>query len=337
MYYDGTKLLSMLDINGLKPDVYMASTNRTDGKTTFFSKMVVSHHLKRGTQFALLVRKQTELDGIAEGFFDELSSLFFKGKTMEAEPMFRGAIRKLYIDGVPAGFAIPLTAEQYVKKNSHLFYNVDEIMFDEYQTLDIEYLPDEISRFYSIHKSISRGGGKQVRRVPVYLLSNEMSIVNPYYIAMNVSERITSKAKYIRGNGWVLQRTINESVQQQAQETGFYRAFSDTEIAKHSTFNTSFLDKEGLIEKMSGNYRYIATLVLNESQYAVKLYNSIIYIDKRAEPSGKIYTSDSNLMSAGMSMIPRALKIILKEYFEKGCVRFYSQDCKSAFFKSLKV
>lgn len=337
MYYDGTKILSMLDINGLKPDIYLVSTNRTDGKTTYFSRLLVSHHLKKGTQFALLVRKQTELDGIEEGFFEELSSLFFPGKKLESESMFRGAIKKLYIDGKPAGFAIPLTAEQYVKKNSHLFYKVDEMMFDEYQTLDIEYLPDEIARFYSIHKSISRGGGKQVRRVPVYLLSNEMSIVNPYYLAMNISERIDSKSKYIRGNGWVLQRTTNLSVQQKAQDTGFYRAFADTPIAKHSTFNTSFLDKEGLIEKMSGNYRYVATIVYDDSQYAVKQYNGIIYIDKRVEPGHKIYTSDSNLMCVGMAMIPHGLKIILKTYFEKGCVRFYSQDCKSAFFKSLKM
>ena len=33
-YYDGTKLLSMKDLDGNKPEVYMVTTNRTGGKTT---------------------------------------------------------------------------------------------------------------------------------------------------------------------------------------------------------------------------------------------------------------------------------------------------------------
>lgn len=34
-YYDATKLLSMLDINGKKPEIYMCTTNRTGGKTAY--------------------------------------------------------------------------------------------------------------------------------------------------------------------------------------------------------------------------------------------------------------------------------------------------------------
>lgn len=39
-YYDGTKLLSMLDINGNKPEIYMCTTNRTGGKTTYLADYV---------------------------------------------------------------------------------------------------------------------------------------------------------------------------------------------------------------------------------------------------------------------------------------------------------
>ena len=40
-YYDGTKLLSMLDINGKRPEIYMTTTNRTGGKTTYFGRLLV--------------------------------------------------------------------------------------------------------------------------------------------------------------------------------------------------------------------------------------------------------------------------------------------------------
>ena len=35
-YYDGTKLLSLLDLNNKRPEIYMVTSNRTGGKTTNF-------------------------------------------------------------------------------------------------------------------------------------------------------------------------------------------------------------------------------------------------------------------------------------------------------------
>ena len=37
-YYDGTKLLSLQDINGNKPEIYMCTSNRSAGKTTFLTE-----------------------------------------------------------------------------------------------------------------------------------------------------------------------------------------------------------------------------------------------------------------------------------------------------------
>ena len=46
-YYDGTKLLSMLDINGNKPEIYMCTTNRTGGKTTYFGRLCINRFLDK--------------------------------------------------------------------------------------------------------------------------------------------------------------------------------------------------------------------------------------------------------------------------------------------------
>ena len=71
-YYDGTKLLSMMDINGNKPELYMCTTNRTGGKTTYFGRLVVNKFLKRGEKFCLLYRFNYELDEIADKFFKDI-------------------------------------------------------------------------------------------------------------------------------------------------------------------------------------------------------------------------------------------------------------------------
>ena len=39
VYYDGTRLLSMKDLNGKKPEIFIVTTNRTLGKTTYFRRL----------------------------------------------------------------------------------------------------------------------------------------------------------------------------------------------------------------------------------------------------------------------------------------------------------
>ena len=71
-FYDGTKLLSLKDISGLQPEIYMCVGNRTAGKSYFFKRLLVRKFMNRGEKFALLVRFSYELDGIAENFFKDL-------------------------------------------------------------------------------------------------------------------------------------------------------------------------------------------------------------------------------------------------------------------------
>ena len=75
-YYDGTKLLSMLDINGRKPEIFICTTNRTGGKTTYFSRLMVNRFLDRGEKFAILYRFNYELDDCADKFFKDIGKLF---------------------------------------------------------------------------------------------------------------------------------------------------------------------------------------------------------------------------------------------------------------------
>ena len=66
-YYDGTKLLSMKDINGLDPELYLCSTNRTAGKTTFYNRMLVNRFRKHKKKFGVLYRFSYELEDVQIG------------------------------------------------------------------------------------------------------------------------------------------------------------------------------------------------------------------------------------------------------------------------------
>lgn len=65
-YYDGTKLLSMLDLNGNKPEIYLCTTNRTGGKTTYFGRLCVNRFFDKKEKFCLVYRYNYELDDCAE-------------------------------------------------------------------------------------------------------------------------------------------------------------------------------------------------------------------------------------------------------------------------------
>ena len=132
-YYDGTKLLSMLDINGRKPEIYLCTTNRTGGKTVYFSRLMVNRFLDKGEKFGLIYRYNYELDDVSDKFFKDIGSLFFNGKTMESKRKASGIYHELFIDGKSCGYAFSLNSADQIKKYSHLFSDVCRMLFDEFQ------------------------------------------------------------------------------------------------------------------------------------------------------------------------------------------------------------
>lgn len=81
-FYDGNRLLSMRDLNGKKPEIYICTSNRSAGKTTFFNNYVVNRFKKYGEKFMLVYRYNYELDDVADKFFKDLETIFYPGQIM---------------------------------------------------------------------------------------------------------------------------------------------------------------------------------------------------------------------------------------------------------------
>ena len=224
-YYDGTKLLSLKDINGNKPEIYLCTTNRTGGKTTYFGRLVVNRFIKSGKKFGLIYRFNYELDDVADKFFKDLSTLFFNGEIMESKKRAKGLFHELYLGDKHCGYALSLNSSDQLKKYSHLFSDIDSLIFDEFQSENNKYCPNEISKLISLHTSIARGQGKQVRYVTIYMLSNAVSLINPYYTKLEISERLNNETKFLRGDGYVLEQGFINRASKQQKTSGFTRVF----------------------------------------------------------------------------------------------------------------
>lgn len=340
-YYDGTKLLSMLDMNGQKPEIFLTTTNRSAGKTTYFNRMVVNRFKKYGKKFIVLYRFNYELVNCADKFFKEIGKLFFKGDEMTEKRMANGIYVELFLNEISCGYCISINYADQLKKFSHLLADADCIIFDEFQSETNHYVPDEVAKLMSIHTSIARGGGEQVRYLPVYMISNAVSIINPYYMALDIADRLKTNTNYLKGDGFVLEQGFYENVAEQQMGSAFNRAFKNQQYLKFAAQNVYLNDNDNLIEKMNGTSNYIVTIKKDGKLYGVRRFNEtgLFYVDNRADETypDKI-VPDAVQQDVGYMLLGRSNMLIagMRMAFEKGYVRFKNQECKSVFFNLMK-
>ena len=339
-YYDGTKLLSLNDINGNKPELYLCTTNRTGGKTTYFGRLLVNRFFDKGEKFGLIYRFNYELDDCADKFFKDIGKLFFQDKVMTNKRRASGIYHELFIDNVSCGYALSLNSCDQLKKYSHLFNDIKRMLFDEFQSESNHYCNDEVRKFISLHTSVARGNGEQIRYVPVFMLSNPVSIINPYYTELGISNRLRDDTKFLKGDGYVLEQGYIESASNAQKESGFNRAFARNTYVAYSAECVYLNDNKAFIDKPTGSGRYVGTLRYNGRDYGIREYSDlgIVYCDDKPDFTFKfkitVTTEDHNI---NYVMLKRNDLFIanMRYLFERGCFRFKDLRCKEVVLKAL--
>ena len=339
-YYDGTKLLSLKDINGKTPEVFMCTSNRSAGKTTYFNRLVVNRFIKRGAKFALLYRFNYELDGCDEKFFKDIKELFFPEYDMTAAKKMKGIYQELYLNEEPCGYAISINSADQLKRNSHLFSDIDNIIFDEFQSEQNHYCDKEVEKFISIHNSIARGRSKQSRYVPVYMISNPVTILNPYYVAMDISTRLQKDTHFLRGDGFVLEQGYNETAAKALKSSAFNRAFGSSDYIAYSAEGVYLQDDLSFVDTPTGRGKYVATIRYAGVDYGVREYPElgIVFCDKSVDYQYPLkITVDTYDHKLNYVMVSSNFILIqkLRYYFEHGCMRFKDLQAKEAILKAL--
>lgn len=337
-YYDGTKLLSLLDATGKKPKVYMVTSNRTAGKTTFWHRYLLRRFLNHGEKFCLLYRFKEELHNVDGKFFKDIQILFFKNYIMKEEVQEHGAYVELYITEKGkedddsswqlCGYALALNIADKYKKYSHYFSDIARMYFDEFQAEFGKYCPNEIEKLENIHTSLARGQGEQSRYVPVIMASNTVSLVNPYFTAYDITNKIQPETKYLRGNGFVLECNFNENASKALEENSLF----PSTYTQYQSKGLYCLDNNNFVQKKSGRNKYQFTLYMHGRGYGVRLYeDGIIYINKNIDStctnkiSGDLESHNTGLLIDSSYYYKKQLI----EYFNRGYLRFYDLQTKN--------
>lgn len=339
-YYDGTKLLSMKDINGNKPEIYLCTTNRTGGKTTYFGRYFVNRFLDYGEKFMLVYRYNYELDDVADKFFKDIGRLFFPKTEMTSKRKANGIFHELYLNDKSCGYAVSLNSADQIKKYSHFFSDVCRMLMDEFQSETNHYCADEVKKLISVHTSVARGNGEQVRYVPLFMLGNAVSIINPYYVELGICNRLREDTKFLRGDGYVLEQGYIDSASRAQQTSGFNRAFASNEYVAYASENVYLNDNTAFIDTPKSVGRYIATLRYNGVDYGIREYSEegLIYVNDKPDATFRFkitVTTDDHQINYVMLKKNDIFIINLRWFFEKGCIRFKDMKCKEALLKAL--
>lgn len=334
-FYNGNKLLSMKDINGKTPEIFMCEGNRTAGKTYFFKRLCLRRWQRGKGKFAIYCRHTYELDGAHEAFFKDLEEVDFQGHIMDAEWAIKGMCKSLMFDGEECGYAIGMWNRDVIKQKSSMFVDVGCMFMDEFQSEAGKYIKDELGAFMSIHTSVARGGGKHTRYVPVFMASNGVSTINPYFTGLGIGKRLKDDCKFMRGDGWVLERTFNKEAAQQISESAFARAFSSSKQMQYAAGSTYLLDNDNFIACMRGEKRPMCNLIHNGNTYGIwQLEGKDVYVVSEKHDPGYPVTITCQLSShtpASMLVKQRTYSSGLLNAFNRGCVFFENAYCKDAF------
>lgn len=305
-YYSGVNLLTQLDEKGEKPGIFLSNSNRSAGKTSFFQIYCLQGYLCLGEKFLILCRKKAELKDIHVSYADMLS-MYFENAEMSSKWFVDKLIMGVQYEGKLCGYAVSLKDANDLKKYSSVFKDVKRVVMDELQPETGGYLRNEIDLFQSIVQTVSRGGGAQSRYLEWLLLSNNITVMNPYFINMGIYNYIDDSLHlkpgedfYIKGEGWVSEFSFNESAKAEMEVNPALKALASRNSMLGLT--ADFMIKSGgfIVKKMSGKMQYLWTLKYKGEKMGVRKYvkdgKAIIYVTSSYDPSFKdiVSLSDSD-------------------------------------------
>lgn len=173
------------------------------------------------------------------------------------------------------------------------------------------------------------------------MISNAVTLINPYYLSLGICDRLQRNTKYLKGDGFVLEQGFYQDVANLQQGSAFNRAFKDEKYIAYASQNIYLNDNECLIDKMNGRNRYIVTVKYNGKLFSIKYYydEGLYYVDSSADESypDKIVINANEQDSGFRFTGDGSLYIqLLRKVFECGNIRFKNQQCKSLLFDMLK-
>lgn len=303
--------------------------NRGGGKTYGTKEDSIKEFIKTGGQFIYLRRYKQELANITT-FFDDIREAFPNDR-LEVKG------KHFYINEKLAGQAIVLSTAKIQKSTP--FPNVTRIIFDEFiiEKGVYHYLADEVTSFLALYETIAR-----MRDIPVYFLSNAVTMTNPYFIYFNITLPYGKLIK--RCDDVLIELVQNPDYIDAKKNTRFARVVAGTDYEKYAIDNNFLLDNKNFVAPKTPNSEYYFTFVYNSVSYGVWVdYRAgVMTVSENIDPSFKIIYSLTTIDHTPNTMLIRGAKRsqLYRSFIEQytlGNVRFESVKIKNIVQEVIKL
>lgn len=320
---------------------------RGNGKTYGFKKKCIKDALRHGKQFIYLRRWKPEIQAASASFFSDIAHEFpdydfrSNGKYAEASLKLRDGQDEKKRKWKRLGYFLALSISGNIRSVS--FHEVWNVMFDEFIAPEFKYpkyLPSEWKAFLELYNTIDRNRG-QAR---VYFISNSVTIMNPYFIALDIRpdqmDAITTMGHNpLTGVPFVAIELVSSTAfTDEVNQTAFGQWLMqvDPEYADYAIGNEFKDAHEKLVGEKTQKSEYLLTIeTIKHGKFSVwHDYRERNYFVQTGLPKvEKVYTLDRNRMDEGKRFIENSDPLLtrLRKAFNNAQIIFDRPSTRNAF------
>lgn len=344
-YYNPMRLFTERDVDGEYAGIAMTCSNRSAGKTSAF--VIASCILKKeyGIETAWFYRSIGSLNNVAKMYTNMLIQYPKLGSSVKGKSLDKnGNIYKYTLDDEDFGYSFAINGNMdAVKTMSNEFRNVYFFFFDEFSLEKGNYVKQECEKMQSLLITIARGGGSQSRWFKMIMASNNISLLNPYFVFFGIHKRYQPECKMMHGEGFVCEFTHNESASKAIQENQSLKAFRKGHYMRSMSVGDRMLIDDGVfVQKPTGRSKYLFTIVFGGRKYGVYEYyeEGYIYITHKANNSCTfiaVFKDNDHTQNTVMLEHYDYLFAELREAYRKAYLRFDDLDSKNMMLDVLGI
>ena len=312
------------------------------GKTYGLSKRKIKEALKdvhNGAQFIYMRRYKDDLPIAKSTFFAAVGNEFpdwdFRdnGWLAECAPAETRDSKKR--EWFTIGYFIALSMAQKVKSSA--FPRVKSIIFDEVilEKGFTRYIPGEVTALLGFMDTVDR---KQ-DRVTVYLLSNAVSIDNPYFLEWDIKPDETRNEQFVtRRNGFItIHFPDTEQFSKAVYQSKFGQFIQDTAYGEYSVGNKFSDNNTNLILQKDPKARYRFSLETKKGSFSVwkNPLSGVYYLQEKQPKDVDLYTIVPEWMSEEKKLMPMNSKTLqsLRTAFRSANMFFDTPSTRNAFIE----
>lgn len=323
------------------------------GKSYGILKYSIKKFIKNNEKFIYLRRYETELKATENLFAHYQNDDFLKDYLLEKKGRYIYCCNKnkCFIDGKfekknfyqeknICALCIPLSKSSQLKSNS--FEEYKRVIFEEFliENKLQHYIKNELNLFLSLLNTVFRD-----RKIECYMLANNTSSINPYFIGFDIKLKNQEITKIKRKNKYMflVYQHNDEEHYNHYEKTDIGLLMLNTEYGEHALKNKSLLDNNSFISQKTETSNFSFALQYNNVVigFWLDINKCKLFANEKVPKNANVYATTIDDMKPNIYLIKNMknnlyLKI-LREAFEYGYLYYQNAKIKNYTHAILKL